>query len=93
MVGDRVVKTLGVARARDYHRILPRKNEETSSAIYIYIYIYIYILLSLYDNEPLITIMNMITAVDEGRTWSRRKQTPLSRGTNSNEDMFDGEQM
>ena len=38
VAGDRVVKTLSLARARDYHRILPRKNEETSAAIYIYIY-------------------------------------------------------
>ena len=40
VVGDRVVKTLGVARARDCHHILPQENEETSASIYIYIYIY-----------------------------------------------------
>ena len=57
VVGNRVVKTLGVARAQDGHHLLPQENEETSAAIYI--------LLSPYDNEPFITIMSIIMMVME----------------------------
>ena len=35
MVGDRVVKTLGVARSRDYYYFLPHDHEKTSASIYI----------------------------------------------------------
>ena len=34
VVGDRVGKTLSVARARDHYNLIPHDNEETSASIY-----------------------------------------------------------